>query len=408
MSNREEEIKKTQEIIINEDVINETIAEVDYKAKAKKNSKKSLFGLLWVLVNIILVVVVGFTAFNGGDNKAPFSEMIKIWFAKENAIFWFLAMGCGLLTLLVEALKLYIMIYRTTKLKKMKLSFKASVLTRYYDNITPLGSGGQPFEIYYLKKGGVPGAESMYLPVASFFLNQLAFLFLCIFAFIFKATNEHLFKSDTLNNVFMVMAYIGAAFSIFIPVMIFAISFMPRLRAKIIKICVRFSYKFKFIKNKGAATREANKLVNRYKKSLFTLAKSKGTLLIIGLLSIIYEVSICSIPYFVIRACGLNANYLVSLCTCVFTYAAISFIPTPGNSGAAEVSFMSLFTMIGTQYIYWAMSYWRFCCYFLLVIIGVIVVVTDIVRNSRNRKKELMNSEYVQKYTNKAKENDAN
>ncbi|MCH5179700.1 MAG: flippase-like domain-containing protein [Erysipelotrichales bacterium] len=387
MHSREEEIRKTQEIIINDNIINTAIAESELEEKTKKTNKSNLFGLIFVLVNIILVVILGFTSFNNSDaGDVTFGEMFKTWMSGNNAIFWFIAMGLGLLALIAESLKFFVMIRKTTHKNKPWLSLKTAIMGKYYDNITPLGSGGQPFQIFYLSKGGVPGAESMYLPTASFFLNQFAFLILCIVAFIFKSG----LISD--QPVFLIMAYIGAAFSIVLPTLIFVISFMPKLRAKIIKLCVRVSFKLKFVKNKGAATRKANKLVNDYKRSLFVLAKSKLTLLIITFLSFVYQLALCSIPYFVIRACGVTVNYFDSLCICIFVYAAISFIPTPGNSGAAEVSFSILFTMLhGLAGVssYWAMAYWRFCCYFLGVLLGMCFIVGGMIKSNRARKKEL-------------------
>ena len=245
-----------------------------------------------------------------------------------------------------------------------------------------------------MTKGGVPGAESMYLPVASFFMNQLAFLVLCIVAFIVNSVTNGapVVNAGAAGTTLLIMAYVGAAFSISIPVAIFIASFLPKLRAKIIKICVRFSYKFKLVKNKGAATRKANKLVNDYRKSLFMLAKSPMTVIGVTILSFAYEIALCSIPYFVVRACGVEANWLIYLCMCVIVYSAISFIPTPGNSGAAELSFMMLFTALSTSAVvsqYWAMAYWRFCCYFLIVLIGIVFVISDMIKANHKRKETL-------------------
>ena len=392
---QEEEIRKTQEIIINETIINQTIKDSEQKEKLKKDSKKSLFGLLFVVINVILVIILGFTSFNNGSaGEVTLGQTISIWFKKENVIYWVIALALGLVSLLAEAAKFYIMIKKTTGKSKPYLSLKTAIMGKYYDNITPLGSGGQPFQIYYMTKGGVPGAESMYLPVASFFMNQLAFLILCIVAFIVNSVTNGapVVNAGAAGTTLLIMAYVGAAFSISIPVGIFIASFLPKLRAKIIKICVRFSYKFKLVKNKGAATRKANKLVNDYRKSLFMLAKSPMVVIGVTILSFVYEIALCSIPYFVVRACGVEANWLIYLCMCVIVYSAISFIPTPGNSGAAELSFMMLFTALSTSAVvsqYWAMAYWRFCCYFLIVLIGIVFVISDMIKANHKRKETL-------------------
>ena len=396
MNSREEEIRKTQEIIINDNIIDTAVAESELHEKTKKTRKRNLIGIVIVIINVILVIVLGFTTFNkdtSGESVATFGTTFKLWMSKENILFWFIALGLGILALFAEAMKFFVMIRTTTHKNKFGLSLKAAIMGKYYDNITPLGSGGQPFQIFYLSKGGVPSAEAMYLPTASFFLNQFAFLILCVVSLIFFS-NSKLIANSSFSTTFLILAYLGAAFSILLPTLIFIVSFMPRLRAKIIKISVRISYKFKFVKNKGAATRKANKLVNDYKRSLFLLAKSKGTLLIISFLSFVYQISICSIPYFVIRACGVpadNVNYFEIVCVCAMVYAAISFIPTPGNSGAAEgISFTIIFSAVnGFASQYWTMAFWRFCCYFLWIIIGIGFVIGGMIKTNTKRKKEL-------------------
>ena len=80
---QEEEIRKTQEIIINETIINQTIKESEQKEELKKDSKKSLFGLIFVFINVILVVILGFTTFNNGSSEgATFKDTIAVWFKK--------------------------------------------------------------------------------------------------------------------------------------------------------------------------------------------------------------------------------------------------------------------------------------------------------------------------------------
>ena len=145
---QEEEIRKTQEIIINETIINQTIKDSEQKEKLKKDSKKSLFGLLFVVINVILVIILGFTSFNNGSaGEVTLGQTISIWFKKENVIYWVIALALGLVSLLAEAAKFYIMIKKTTGKSKPYLSLKTAIMGKYYDNITPLGSGGQPFQI---------------------------------------------------------------------------------------------------------------------------------------------------------------------------------------------------------------------------------------------------------------------
>ena len=111
---QEEEIRKTQEIIINETIINQTIKESEQKEEIKKDSKKSLFGLLFVFINVILVIILGFTTFNkdGNDQGSSFKTTLDIWFQKENVGYWIIALCLGLVAVLAEATKFYILIHK--------------------------------------------------------------------------------------------------------------------------------------------------------------------------------------------------------------------------------------------------------------------------------------------------------
>ena len=85
---QEEEIRKTQEIIINETIVNQAIKESEHQDNVKKSSKKSLFGLLFVILNVILVIILGFTTFNNSDaGEVTVEQTFATWFQKENIIY---------------------------------------------------------------------------------------------------------------------------------------------------------------------------------------------------------------------------------------------------------------------------------------------------------------------------------
>ena len=59
---------------------------------------------------------------------------------------------------------------------------------------------------------------------------------------------------------------------------------------------------------------------------------------------------------------------------CFVLYASISFVPTPGNSGAADLSFFLLFSVgfSGAGIAFPAMMTWRLLSFYSFIIIGFI------------------------------------
>ena len=102
-----------------------------------------------------------------------------------------------------------------------KGAFECAVLGKYYDNITPLGAGGQPFQIVYLKKRGLSTGTSAALPIAGFLMLQFAFLLIAAVVFIFNG-------SVTQNvAAIRISAYVGLAFYLFVPVCIVLFAYIP-------------------------------------------------------------------------------------------------------------------------------------------------------------------------------------
>ena len=85
-----------------------------------------------------------------------------------------------------------------------------------------------------------------------------------------------------------------------------------------------------------------------------------------------------SIIYFVLRAFNFNIenfnsiNGWLQICQLgIMLYLAVSFIPTPGNSGAADLSFYVLFAVgLPAGFAFPAMVVWRIISFYSYIIIG--------------------------------------
>ena len=64
---------------------------------------------------------------------------------------------------------------------------------------------------------------------------------------------------------------------------------------------------------------------------------------------------------------------------------AVSFIPLPGGSGAAEISFLAIFTsLVPEQTAFWALLFWRLFSYYSFIIQGFIITFVDFVRGKKS------------------------
>jgi uncharacterized protein (TIRG00374 family) len=143
--------------------------------------------------------------------------------------------------------------------------------------------------------------------------------------------------------------------------------------------------KLRIVKDPVGTTEKTLENIKQNANCLKGLAKSPLTLISSILLSFSEQLALCSIAYFTLKFFGFDwqatniIEWVQVLSLCFILYSAISFIPTPGNSGAADLSFYLLFDtglMIGATKIgglaFPAMITWRILSFYSFVVIGFI------------------------------------
>ena len=97
-----------------------------------------------------------------------------------------------------------------------------------------------------------------------------------------------------------------------------------------------------------------------------------------------------SVLYVVFRAFSLDLPYGELLCMQTMLQASVCFIPLPGASGAQELGFSMFFKSYfkSGDILYTAVLVWRFFTYYIIVLLGALVVVIDQLVFGCRRKQE--------------------
>lgn len=343
----------------------------------KKGYKKKIFLLLFIIVNISAIVIPAVLEFCGESESLPFGELLNV--IGGNWYFLIAAIGCFGLALFFESCKYDTMIYITTEKRRFVTAFEVSAIGKYYDFITPFGSGGQPFQIYYLNKRGLPPGASGALPVMGFLSNQIAFVVVTVVVFI---TNSGVMKDAA---GMMLPAYVGLVTYMVVPLLVILFSVMPVTTQKIVAFFIRLFGKMHIIKNVEKTIEKACGHLEEYNVHMRRMKKNKGMYLAIFFFSILFQIAMNSIPFFVLCAFGVKTSFYDMFSLCAITYAAVSFVPTPGNGGAAEGMFMVIFRALSGGVLFWGMLIWRILSYYAFIAVGAMVTVVRSYLDKRRR-----------------------
>ena len=345
------------------------------------NKRQRIIKLVVTLIFVVFVVGVLFATaykdFFGNDpNRKPLSWQEVSSLLSESWLYLLLALTSLFLCFLFKALKLSVMCKALTNKFHFKTCFETGIIGHYYNNVTPLAVGGQPFEIYHLSKHGVHGGVATSLPLVTFFLNQLAFVILGVISLSLVGLNPF---SNLLPTTFNVMATIGLFACIVVPALIILFSLLPRFGAKIVRIVMMLGAKIKVVKEPKKAIYKTMKTVAHNSKCIKRFATRPLGFNLSFLFSFFEQLGAASIAFFTLKLFGFNFGETTSIFTqwliiCQMYFilnAAISFIPTPGNSGAADLSFFLLFeTGLAVGLAFPAMLTWRLLAFYSYIIIG--------------------------------------
>lgn len=320
-----------------------------------KNNKKS-----FILVIIISALVLYFVL------KDDFAEKIHYLFS-FNPIWLLIAFIAIIIYWLLKGLVLYHCIKQVDEKYTKKQGIYLMVTTQFFHAITPFASGGQPWQIYKLKKDGLNLGSSTNAIIEDFIVYQIALVLLGVIAVI----SNHIFHIIPNDNALRYLVTIGFAINIVVIVALFLVAFSKKWNKKIIDGIIKLLYKLKIVKDKEKQLKKSEKFVTNFHESALILFKNKRVFIRVIILNFIALLVQYSIPFFLMLGLNIYVNPYFVIVTCAYVMLIDSLIPTPGSTGGLEVGFMSFFKhFIKGPKLSIIMIVWRIVTYYFGIIVG--------------------------------------
>jgi uncharacterized protein (TIRG00374 family) len=373
---KEKKYKKIEQLEISNEKNseeNEKLEEAEEVVKKQSSKKKKWLSLIFVLINV--GVVAGVLTYQLLSESFTSIEDIskKInWWIILLTIFVFVVINFS------ESLKIWILTYSATGKSRASLSYKVSSIGRYYDDITPFGTGGQPFQIYYLSKHGISGAESWSIPMGRYVTWQISFVSFSLIIMIFSISLNNFANAGT--AVVTAGSWIGFAANAALLLLVGIISISKKAGTKLISGILKVLNKMKILKNYESRYQKVMDVVDNYQSTMRKYAKNKWSFISLILLNYLTFILHYSLPFFIYAAFyGFDITILTTIITyCAMIDLASSFLPLPGGTGAAELSFAALFGLFfAGGDIFWAMIIWRIFTFYGYILQGLGIIIYD-------------------------------
>ena len=325
-----------------------------------KNFKKNSIILL-ILTVIVLVFVLKDDFFSIVDSLKRVNLLwISIAFLLQVGMIFF------------ESLAFDKIIKSYKKDHPFKNTFKLAVITKFFNGITPFSSGGQPMQVYYLKKDGFRLTKATNIIMQNFILYQLA---LVTVGTISLGLNMY-FDYFASTKLLKYLVTTGFIINSLVMVGLFIISFSKRFNKFIINLALNILTKLKIVKNREEQEAKWMEICIDFHEGATYIKNNKFLCFKGYIYNIIALIMLYLIPFFVFKALNTSINLSLVGVIVASSYVAIigSFVPVPGASGGIEFGFLQFFgNFLGGSILSAGLLIWRTITYYLPIFIGGLV-----------------------------------
>ena len=225
---------------------------------------------------------------------------------------------------------------------KKRTCFLFSSVGFFFSCITPSASGGQPMQIYYMKKEKIPIPVSTVILMIVTITYKLVLVVIGLGILIFGQNFLHRYLEGILP-----VFYLGLALNVFCVTFMSVLVFHPVLAEKILTGGMELLERMRLLKKKQERRIKLKASMEVYRETAAYLRGHKKVLVHVILITFMQRAALFAVTWFVYLAFRLHGTSAVDI---VFLQAVISvsvdMLPLPGGMGISETLFMNIFAPV--------------------------------------------------------------
>lgn len=325
--------------------------------------RRNLFPIVTTSLALVIMLIFLFSN-NGIVTLGKLAQQIRMeWIL--------LSVATAVLTMLLEGLTLHLFCRHLYPEWSYGRSFSAGMTGLLYSAITPFSTGGQPMQIYTMRKMGMDTGKAGAIIAMKTLSYQIVMV---LYALLLVCTQLRFFQTNVSNFSFLTLLGILSNSTFIGVVFLFTVS--AKGTDRILRFFLRLLYRIRLCRRPLFRYHQIHSQLSMFHMSSKMMGRSLKLYLPVVLLTILQITLNSSIPYMIYRSFGLPPE-AVSLWTMLaaqqFVAMVSAFIPLPGASGGAEGSFLLFFGKFFGDTIAPAILLWRTITYYLNIALGAVV-----------------------------------
>ena len=299
-----------------------------------KSRKKIIFNGVFLAVVFALTIYVVFHGEDLSSMMDAIHRADKRWLIPGIALVAFFIWG--------ESIIIWYMMRSSGIQLKKRTCFLFSSVGFFFSCITPSASGGQPMQIYYMKK------EKISIPVSTVILMivTITYKLVLVVIGIGIAIFGRGFLHKYLEGILPVF-YLGLALNIFCVTFMTILVFHPLLAKAIMVKGMKLLERLHLVKKKDGRLKKLEDSMDTYRNTAAYLKNNPFVIVKVIGITFIQRMALFAVTWFVYQAFGLHGTGFWEI---LFLQAVISvsvdMLPLPGGMGISETLFLNIFSPV--------------------------------------------------------------
>lgn len=341
-----------------------------------QTKKKALFNVSFLLVVFGLTV---YGVFHGEDLGAM-AEAIR-----SSQIKWLIPGVCLVVFFIWgESIIIWYMMRSFGIRLKKRICFLFSSVGFFFSCITPSASGGQPMQIYYMKKEKIPIPVSTVILMVVTITYKLVLVVIGLGILIFGRGFLHRYLEGILP-----VYYLGLTLNVFCVAFMTILVFHPVMAEDMLLKGMDLLERMRLMKRKEARRQKLKDSMEVYRETAAYLKEHKKVLFHVIVLTFLQRIALFSVTWFVYLAFRMHGTSLldVILLQAVIS-VAVDMLPLPGGMGISETLFLNIFATVFPGVLLPAMVLSRGLGYYSQLLISALFTVVTQIYYSINTNEE--------------------
>ena len=333
-----------------------------------RNRKKKL--AINVILFLAIMVFTMWFVFRDEGVEAVLTAMKQMSFAHL-----LLAIAIALFFVSAEGVMIWYLLRSIDGTSSLFSCIRCSFIGFLFSGITPSATGGQPMQLYYLKRDGNSWSLSSValMTVALMYKLVLVLFGVGILLFWHAPLRGYIGTGD--YRLFL----LGLTLNTLLVVGLLMVMFTPSVIRLLSGKAEWLAVKLHLLKKAGSKQARLDHFMDNYQNALSFLKEHKGKMFVVLLGTVVQRAAVFALTYVVYRGMGMSG---VALTTIMWlqaaVYIAVDMLPIPGAQGITEAMYRRAFLNIFTAgHVTASMCISRGVSFYLMICVGLVVTLYE-------------------------------